>query len=32
MEVFIYLHEILEKIVKDGLKTCVDKDILKKCL
>ena len=32
VEVFIYLHEILEKIVKDGLKTCVDKDILKKCL
>ena len=32
VEVFIYLHEIVEKIVKDGLKTCVDKDILKKCL
>ena len=31
VEVFIYLHEILEKIVKDGLETCVDKDILKKC-
>ena len=32
VEVFIYFHEIVEKIVKDGLKTCVDKDILKKCL
>ena len=32
MEVFIYLHEIVEKIVKDGLTTCVNKDILKKCL
>ena len=32
LEVFIYLHEIAEKIVKDGLNVCVDKDILKKCI
>ena len=32
VEIFIYLHEIVEKIVKDGLNVCVDKDILKKCL
>ena len=32
LEVFIYLHEIVEKIVKDGLNVCVEKDILKKCI
>ena len=32
VEIFIYLHKIVEKIVKDGLNVCVDKDILKKCL
>jgi hypothetical protein len=32
LEVFIYLHNMVEKIVKNELGNCADKDILKKCL
>jgi hypothetical protein len=32
LEVFVYLHNMIEQIVKDRLETCADKDILKTCL
>ena len=32
MDVFIYLHNIVERIVKEGLSTDASEDILKKCL
>ena len=32
VDIFIYLHNIVERIVKDGLDTDASKDILKKCL
>ena len=32
VDVFIYLHNIVERIVKEGLSTDASKDILKKCL
>ena len=32
LEVFVYLHNIIEQIVKEQLKTSADKDILKTCL
>ena len=32
LEIFVYLHNIIEQIVKEQLKTCADKDILKTCL
>ena len=32
LEIFVYLHNIIEQIVKEQLKTSADKDILKTCL
>ena len=32
LEVFTYLHKVIERIVKDGLNASADKDMLKKCL
>ncbi len=32
LEVFVYLHNIIEQIGKERLETCADKDILKTCL
>jgi hypothetical protein len=32
LEVFVYLHNMIEQIVKERLETCADKDILKTCL